>query len=93
MEVALYERWFDGSHLRCEQLARRLFDPADDQALVGSAEFVAELEDLANRRNHDRQLDDLQKRIEQTDMQERASEKTAAAAELVEILRQQQPPM
>ena len=93
VEIALYERWFDGSHLRCEQLARRLFDPTDDQALVASAEFVAELEDWAERRNHDRELDDLQKRVEQTDMQERASEKTAAAAELAAILNQHQTPI
>ena len=56
-------------------------------------EELDELEDWAERRNHDRELDELEKRVEQTDMQERASEKTAAAVELAAILNQHQTPI
>jgi hypothetical protein len=86
VNVCLYERWFDGQELHTEELARRAFDATDEASLVASAEFVAHLEDWAERRNdqHDaayrRELDD------QRAQRERAAERQSASLELAEIL-------
>ena len=49
LDIRLYERWFDGQRLQVDELAKRVFDPSDDETLVSGAEFVAELEDFAVR--------------------------------------------
>jgi hypothetical protein len=86
VKVALYERWFDGSHLRCDELACRSFDPDDDGALVASAEFVAELEDWAEQRNDAREASYLEASVEDAARDERALEHASAANELAQIL-------
>jgi hypothetical protein len=86
VEVRLYERWFDGSHLRCDELASRSFDPDDDGALVASAEFVAELEVWAEQRNDAREASYLEARVEDAARDERALEHASAANELAQIL-------
>jgi hypothetical protein len=87
VEVALYDRWFDGEHLRCDELARRHYDAGDDQALVASAEFVAELEDWAQRRNDERAEAEAGARAEAEVAQQLARDRTTAADELAGILR------
>jgi hypothetical protein len=84
--ITLYERWFDGRRLRCEELASRSFDPSDDGALVASAEFVAELEDWAERRNDERALDQAEARAHEDDRARRALEDADAAERLARIL-------
>jgi len=87
VEVALFDRWFDGDHLRCDELARRTYDAGDEQALVASTEFVAELEDWAQRRNDERAESEAGARAEAEAAQERTLERAAAAEELAGILR------
>jgi hypothetical protein len=87
VEVALYERWFDGGHLRCDELARRRYDAGDEHALVASAEFVAELEDWAQRRNDEREQTEAADREESLAREADARERAAAADELAAILR------
>ena len=55
VQIALYERWFDGDRLHCEELARDMFDSDQDGTLAASAEYLAELEDLAERRDGERE--------------------------------------
>jgi len=84
--ATLYERWFDGAHLRCEQLARREFDASDEGTLVASAEFVAELEAWAEQRNDERETSYLEASVEAAARDERALERATAANELARIL-------
>ena len=84
--VALYERWFDGRRLRCEQLAGRDFDSTADNAVVDSSEFLAELRDWAERRNDERESSDREAATEDAARTERSAERAAAAAELNQIL-------
>jgi hypothetical protein len=87
VEVALYDRWFDGDHLRCDELARRRFDAGDEQSLVASAEFVAELQQWAEHRNEERELTYASDREETAARERDAQEAAAAAGELAAILR------
>jgi hypothetical protein len=84
--VTLYERWFDGDRLHCDVLAERSFDSEDDGTLVASAEFVAALDDWAERRNDERERIYLDASIEDDARLERAADRSAAAAELAAIL-------
>jgi hypothetical protein len=86
VEITLYERWFDGNQLHCEQLARRDFDASGENVLVASAEFFAELEAWAERRNEDRETSYLSANVEEAALTERSSERRAAADELAKIL-------
>jgi hypothetical protein len=87
VEVALYDRWFDGESLRCHELARRHYDAGDEQALVASAEFVAELQEWADRRNQARELTYASDREEASARDQDAREAAAAADGLAAILR------
>jgi hypothetical protein len=87
VEVALYDRWFDGDSLRCDELAHRRFDAGDDQSLVASAEFVAELQQWAERRNDERELTYATDREEAAARERDTQEAAAAAGELATILR------
>jgi hypothetical protein len=86
VRVALYERWFDGRRLRCEQLALRDFDAAEPDALVASAEFLAELQAWAADRNDEREDGCVEAAVEDRDRAERATEHDDAARQLAEIL-------
>jgi hypothetical protein len=86
VRVALYERWFDGEHLHCEQLATREFDASDETALVASAEFLAELRDWAEQRTEERQASELEAAAEDAGRVQRASERREAADQLARIL-------
>jgi hypothetical protein len=87
VEVALYDRWFDGEHLRCDELARRHYDAGDEASLVASAEFVAGLEHWAERRNEERELIYASEREEAAAREQDAREAAVAAGELAQILR------
>jgi len=86
VQVTLYERWFDGTRLHCDVLARRAFDADDDNALVDSAEFRAEIEEWAEEQNDRREAwylsaaSDAEWRAQQT------AERAAAADSLAKIL-------
>jgi hypothetical protein len=84
--VTLYERWFDGDALHCEQLAQRSFDPEDERTLVHSATFRAELEVWAEGRNEEREAEYRRAGEDQDARTERAAERRAAAGELARIL-------
>jgi hypothetical protein len=86
VRVALYERWFDGHRLHCEQLASREFDASDGSALIASAEFLAELRDWAEQRNEERQASELEAAAEDAGHLQRASDRREAADQLARIL-------
>jgi hypothetical protein len=86
VEIRLYERWFDGRELRCEELAHREFDAGDPDALVASSEFLGELEEWAERQNDQRQTSYLEASVEDADRRQRALEQASAGDELARIL-------
>jgi hypothetical protein len=86
LQIRLYERWFDGQRLHVDELSQRAFDPSDDRALVGSAEFVAELRDTAERRDEERDAAYLEASVEDAARTQRAMERHRAAEELARIL-------
>jgi hypothetical protein len=92
VSVALYERWFDGEHLRCDRLAVRTFDAEEEAALVASAEFLVELQDWAERQNDARTASYLEHSAEDAVLAERTLERQSAATELERILNQHSRP-
>jgi hypothetical protein len=86
LDIRLYERWFEGERLRVDELAKRVFDPSDDETLVAGAEFVAELEDFAKRRNLEREATYLAVRAADASCTQRAMERERVAEELARIL-------
>jgi hypothetical protein len=86
VRITLYERWFDGAKLHCEELASRLFDASDESALVESAEFRGELEQWAEDQNAAREESYLGAAADEQARTERVTEQAAAAAELAKIL-------
>jgi hypothetical protein len=86
VQVTLYERWFDGAKLRCDELARREFDPDDESSLVASAEFLAELQDWAQRRNDEREASYRDAGISEAAATQQSLHRQAAADELASIL-------
>jgi hypothetical protein len=86
VEIALYERWFNGRKLCCDELAHREFDAEDEQALVASAEFVTELQEWAERRNDERETAYRSESLEDDARRERATERASAGEELTQIL-------
>jgi hypothetical protein len=54
VSVTLYERWFRGKYLLCEQLASRRFDASGEDARAASVAYLLDLRDQAARRNHER---------------------------------------
>ena len=90
VRVKLYERWFDGQHLRCEQLADREFDSTAEDALVASSEFLAELQAWAEQRNQEQDLDAVARQSVEAAHErartQRSTERAAAADELAQIL-------
>jgi hypothetical protein len=86
VEIRLYERWFDGRELRCDELAHREFDASDPDTLVASSEFLAELEEWAERQSDQRETSYLEASVEDADRQQRALEQASAGDELARIL-------
>lgn len=86
LDIRLYERWFDGQRLQVDELAKRVFDPSDDETLVSGAEFVAELKDFAVRRNLEREATYLAASAADASCTERAVERERVAEELARIL-------
>jgi len=86
VRVVLYERWFDGQHLRVEELAHRDFDATGPDAVASSAEFLTELQAWAAERNEQREAGYLEAIAKDRDEVERATERAAAARELAQIL-------
>jgi hypothetical protein len=86
VEVKLYERWFDGRRLICDELASRRFDPEEDTTLVASTEFLAELQEWAERRNDEREAAYLESSVEDAVREQRSVERASAASELASIL-------
>lgn len=86
VEVILYDRWFDESDIRTEELARRAFDASDEASLVASTEFLADLKIWADRRNEEREAAILEERDADNARMRLASEQEAASRALNEIL-------
>lgn len=86
VQVTLWERWFDGSRLRCEKLAEQAFDAGDEDAVVASAEFLAELQAWAQDRNDERDAQQTDEAAREQDRAERASERADNASQLAAIL-------
>jgi hypothetical protein len=86
VEVVLWERWFDEDDMHTQELARRAFDASDEQSLVASVEFLADLRAWAERRNQEREDSYLQTRQAADDRKQFASDQEAASRELHQIL-------
>jgi hypothetical protein len=84
--VTLYERWFGGGRLHCDQLAQRTFDASDDGSLVQSAEFRAEVERWAEEQNARREALYLDAASDDELRAEQKAERAAAADALAGIL-------
>jgi hypothetical protein len=84
--VSLYERWFDGTEVHTDQLARRVFDSSDEQALVASAEFLAELQSWAEQRNDEREAAYRTASGDEEARRLQVAEREAAGRELAQIL-------
>jgi hypothetical protein len=89
LEIGLYDRWFDGQQLRVDELVQREFDPSDDEALVCSAEFLAELRARGERHDEEREAAYVQAGLEDASRSRTAMERDLAAEELVRILASQ----
>lgn len=86
VEVILWERSFDGTDIQTEELARRAFDATDEQSLVASTEFLADLRIWAERRNDERDAVAAEERDENDARARLAAEREAAGRELNQIL-------
>lgn len=86
VRVALFERWFDGEHLRCEQLAAREFESTAERVVVDAAEFLADLRAWAETRNEEREANGRNALAAEIARSERAMDRAEAAAELASIL-------
>jgi hypothetical protein len=86
VEVVLWERWFDEDEIHTQELARRAFNASDEQSLVTSVEFLADLRAWAERRNQEREAAYLQTRTTADDRKQLASDQEAAGQELDQIL-------
>jgi hypothetical protein len=93
VHVQLYERWFDGKQLHCEELAQRVFDTEEVGATAAAAEFVSELNAWAAMRNEQREREDNERRrleLEQAVVQqveaELSRERDRSAHRLARIL-------
>jgi len=87
VSVTLYERWFKGRHLRCEQLASRRFDADQDDALVASAEYLVELQDQAAQRNRQREAANCDIRNDDSAAAHDPAGSLTAAGRLAELLK------
>ena len=86
VRVILYDRWFDGHRLRCEELAHRDFDASRDDAVVASSEFLVELQAWAAEQNERRETSYLDAAEDERAVTERAVDRQAAATGLANIL-------
>ena len=86
VRVELYDRWFDGDRLRCEQLAQRDFDAGEQDSVVTSAEFLTELQAWAAERNSEREASYRATAEQERADAEQARERAEAARELQRIL-------
>lgn len=86
VEVILYDRWFVGSDIRTEELARRTFDASEEESLVASTEFLADLRIWADRRNEQREAAAIEEHDADDARSRLASEREAASLELSRIL-------
>ncbi len=86
VEILLYERWFDGREIHTDELARRAFDASDEESLVASAEFLADMRVWAEQRNGEREAAYLGE-LDAADARRRlTAQREAAGRELNEIL-------
>lgn len=86
VEVILYDRWFVESDIRMVELARRAFDASDEDSLVASTEFLADLRIWADRRNEQREAAAVAEHDADDARRLLASERDAASVELSRIL-------
>lgn len=84
--MILYDRWFDDPDIRTEELARRAFDATDEDSLVASTEFLADLRIWADRRNEEREAAVLEQSNADDAKRQIESAREAASRELSQIL-------
>jgi hypothetical protein len=87
VEVELISRVIVDAKLWTEILASRMFDASDEDALVASAEFAAELQAWADQVNDERNTALAEGAVEHDAALADAAERERAAAELEAILR------
>jgi hypothetical protein len=86
VEVALFDRWFDGRHVRCEQRAHGEFDSTDEAAAAASVEFTASLQAWAEQQNATREARCRELDGDEVLEAERAAQTATAARALAALL-------
>ena len=86
VRLSLYDRWFDGRHIRCERLASRDFDASDHDAVIASSEYLAELQAWGAERDEARERSVADAAAEKEAIEGEKSDRSASAKELYEIL-------
>jgi hypothetical protein len=84
--VSLYDRWFDGTRLRCERQIQREFDVQAETSVAPSLEFAAGLRAWADARNADRDALLLEANADEVVQTERSGATASAAADLADLL-------
>jgi hypothetical protein len=86
VEVSLFDRWFDGRHVRCEQLAHAEFDSTDETSAAASLDFAAGLQAWAEAGNDAREARCREAGGEERLEAEQAQQTDAVARELAALL-------
>jgi hypothetical protein len=86
VEVSLFDRWFDGHHVRCEQRAHGEFDSSDDASSAASVEFAASLQAWAEQQNAAREARCRELDGDALLEAERAAQTLAGAQDLAALL-------
>jgi hypothetical protein len=86
VRVTLYERWFIGRHLLCEQLASREFDARKEDDVPASAAYLLDLQHQAAQRNDQREAAAAAAAAEDTAAVHRRNNLMTAAERLADLL-------
>ncbi|HWH12148.1 MAG TPA: hypothetical protein VG165_13545 [Solirubrobacteraceae bacterium] len=84
--MSLFDRWFDGRHVRCEQRAHREFDSADDAGASAAVDFTAGLQAWAEQQNDAREARCREVGGDEVLEAEQSAQAASAAAELAALL-------
>jgi hypothetical protein len=86
VEVSLFDRWFDGRHVRCEQRAHREFDSSEEDSATEAVDFTAGLQAWAEQQNDAREARCRERSGDEIVDAEQAAQTTAGAADLAALL-------
>ncbi|HEX3875225.1 MAG TPA: hypothetical protein VHW26_13815 [Solirubrobacteraceae bacterium] len=86
VEVSLFDRWFDGRQVRCEQRASREFDSTDEASAAAALDFTAGLQAWAEQHNDAREAGCRERGGDELLEAERSEQTAAGARDLAALL-------